>query len=307
MHNNMVLLKEADTSIVGITGIIVDADSQDIEFYSSGEPNLKIRQYSSKNTLEEELFVVSRENSVIRISARHMLRVFSINFGFSDKLLIEIPQNWLGDIDVGLFSGNIRLSDAFMWNNVNLSSSSGDLLLRNELTAKNLNLNASSGNIQARDGHIIANKISATTSSGDIRLQAPLTAQSISIKATSGNISLDQASVEQFAFRNSSGDIKVKSLSGGGSATVTSGNINISLSDLVGDVDLQASSGNVRLSLSPELSCNFTGRCTSGDIHANFPLTKNEKGNRATATIGETPVLTINAETTSGNIRVDRL
>lgn len=304
--DNTVALKEENISLFDIADIQIETDSYDIEFVSTGEPQMKVLQYGNKNTLEEELFTADTKVGSVKISVKRLPKIFSMNLSFNERLVVEIPQNWLGDISVKVFSGDIRVNDAFTWQNVSFSSSSGDLLIGRALYAENLSLHVVSGDIQAREALTVTKKISAESSSGDIRLEAPITARNIYAKALSGDIVLGEAAVEQFELQASSGDIKAAGLNGRGSVRVNSGDIHINLTELLDDVEVEAGSGDIRIDVDPSLSFEFTGRCSSGDIRANFPLHRNERGNRANATVGTEPAVNISVETTSGDININQ-
>jgi|GEM_PF-3180831 len=304
--DNAALLKEEDIALAGMEDILIETDSLDIGIYTTGEPQMMVRQYGGANTAAEELFVVTQNNGGIKIRVKHLFRLNVINFSFNERLAVYIPETWLGDISVKVSSGNIRVDDAFIWRNAGFASSSGDLLLKRELHAENLSIDISSGNIHIREPLMVNGKLSAGTTSGDIRLNAPVQARSIYVRAFSGNIVMSEAAAEQFDLRSTSGDITAAGLSGGGSITASSGNININLTEAVADTDVQAGSGDIRIGVDASCSFNFTGRCSSGSIRANFPLNKNEQGNRASASIGGSPAISINAHTASGNININR-
>ena len=306
MPDNSVLLKEESIPLAGIDEIQIETDSLDIEFIIGDVAHLQALQFGSERTTAEELFNITHNNGCLKISVKSLFRMFSINFSINERLVLEIPASWLGDVGVHNASGNIVLSDTFNWQNVDLSSSSGDLLIKGALYAEDVRLHATSGNIISHQALTVAGKLNITSSSGDIRLNNNLQAQSIYAKAESGNIFLEQAKVRQFELRTSSGDIRAKWLSGGGYAAASSGNIVINLVAPLYDIELVTSSGDIRLDVEEDISFDFMGRCSSGDISANFPLLKNEHGNRAEASVGSSPTISIRAEATSGNICVDQ-
>jgi lia operon protein LiaG len=306
LPDNSILLKEEDIPLSGISEILIEADSLDIEFIVGAEPYLKVLQYGNERTAAEELFSATQKNGSLNISVRSLIRIFNISFGSSERLVLAIPASWLGDIGAQSASGNISVSDTFTWQDISLSSSSGDLLIGGELNAENITLHAISGNILSRQALTVAGKLDITGSSGDIGLGAPLQAQSIYAKVVSGNITLKRAEVEHFDLRTSSGDIRTAQLSGGGYAAATSGNISLDLEAPIGDVELDTSSGDIRIGVAEGISFIFYGNCSSGDIHANFPLMKNERGNRAEGSVGLEPTASIRATAVSGNIGIEQ-
>ena len=304
LPDNSKLLKEEETDLFGISDILIETDSLDIEFVVGQGPRLKVRQYGAEKTTAEELFSLSQKDGVLRIGVKNPVRIFSVNFGLNERLTLEIPAEWLGNVSLQNSSGNISLADAFTWQNVSLSSYSGDLRVTGELCAEEISLHITSGNVVARQG-LTATKLNISTTSGDIRLNGILRARTFNAKTVSGNIVIEQAEAERYDLHASSGDIRAK-LSGGGAASATSGNINLSLTAPLGDVELDTSSGDISLSVEQDISFDFSGLCSSGDIYANFPLQKNERGNRAAGSVGHDPSASIRAEAASGNIRIER-
>ncbi|MCL1975388.1 MAG: DUF4097 domain-containing protein [Firmicutes bacterium] len=305
--NYSVLLKEEEIALSGISEISIETGSLDIEFVSSTSQQLKALQYGNENTAAEQQFSITQNSGRIKISVKRLTKAFNINFGIKERLVLEIPDKWLGNVDVQNTSGNICLLDSFTWKRVNLSCSSGDMLIMETFDTEETTMQLTSGNIIAYQGLSVAEKLSIASSSGDIRLQGTLQARSLFAKSTSGNIVIERANVEKYNLHTSSGNIQVTGLSGGGKASASSGNIKLNLVAPVGNVEMDTSSGDIRLAVDADISFSFIGRCTSGDIHANFPIKKNDRGNKAEASIGDDPAIFIRAEASSGNIVIEQL
>lgn len=300
------LLKEEYIELSGVKSILLQSDVADIEIIATADTQMRLLQYGGSHTAPEELFSVNQNGDAVQLRIKRNLRFFDFSFGLNEQLVVEIPAAWLGNVEASVSSSRIQVNDAFTWQNVRLSSSSGNIVLLRELTADNLGLSVNSGSIRAHEALTVSGSFEAESSSGNIHLDQPLTAQALYARANSGSISLDAATVEQFDLRASSGNISATALSGGGSARVNSGSINIGLREPLSDIDLQASSGSIRVEVDSSAAFNFEGRCSSGSIRANFPLEKNDKGNRASATVGAKPAFAINAETNSGSININQ-
>ncbi|MCL2496423.1 MAG: DUF4097 domain-containing protein, partial [Clostridiales bacterium] len=111
MYNGAASLKEEDILLFGIENIRIETDSLDIELQATGEPRMKVLQYGDTNTAAEELFVVTQYEGGLKISAKRLFKFFSISFTINERLVIQIPETWLGDISVSASSGNIRVHD----------------------------------------------------------------------------------------------------------------------------------------------------------------------------------------------------
>lgn len=170
--------------------------------------------------------------------------------------------------------------------------------------AKDLNIHSSSGNITF-NSDVTLNNITCTQSSGNLHIYSNINANEARIKASSGNIDIGGLECSDYDINTSSGNINIDSLSGSGEAQASSGNIKIDYKDIKEYSSVEAHSGNVKLTAPKEISFEFDGECTSGDVDANFDLNyKNKRGNKASGKIGNGPYKKITARTTSGNIRI---
>lgn len=305
MNYNSVLVKEDAVSIAGISNITVQSDLAGIEVLSTEESQIRVRQYGA-NLGSKELFTVELNGPTAKIELKHKFRFFNIGFGFlSERLVIEVPSAWIGDVNVYSSSGGIRLNDTFTWENVKFSCSSGGINIDKPLSAGNLDINVSSGGIHVNDVLTVAEQLTVDSSSGGIHLNAPIKAGKINAKVSSGGMTLGEVNVSEFNLVSSSGGIKVEGITGSGSAKASSGGIKIKLNDPLGDVKLTSSSGQIKIAVDKALSFNFDGKCTSGSIHADFPLNENKNNDTATATVGNNPTASITANSTSGGILVN--
>lgn len=170
--------------------------------------------------------------------------------------------------------------------------------------SKNLNIRSSSGNVNFDSDMTLAD-LNCTLSSGNIHIYKNITANEVTLKASSGNINIQALGCSVYNVSTSSGNIDINSVSGSGGVFASSGNIKIDYKDIKDYSTAEAHSGNVRLTVPKELSFEFNGQCSSGDIDSNFDLSyKNKKGNQASGKVGDGPYKKINTRTTSGNIRI---
>lgn len=170
--------------------------------------------------------------------------------------------------------------------------------------AKDLNIRSSSGNITF-NSDITINNLTCTQSSGNLHIYSNIDANEVNMKDSSGNIDIEDLKCSTYQINTSSGNISIDSLSGSGDASASSGNIKIDYKDIKDYSNITAHSGNITLTVPTQVSFEFDGECTSGDIDSNFDLNyKNKKGNKASGKIGDGPYKKINARTTSGNIRI---
>jgi len=341
-----VLVKEESIALGSIRSIEVSSTYQSVEIRKTTDDHIKISQYGHDDLSGDELFSVSTSDGSVRIYMTGKWHFRIMNF-IDDTLIIEIPENFSGDLDAETSSGSMKVIDEFQWTTAALKSSSGDIHIYDHLTADSLYAKTSSGAIRA-EGNIRSNgDVSFKSSSGDIRLGGTVTAknlnaetstgairfqasvdmtENITLKSSSGSIRLDgeiqaaklqatvnsggiglgSVAVESFYLESSSGTINADSISGGGEAKTTSGGIRLTLKDPGDSVNLNATSGDIRVWLESSLQFTLEAQTTSGGIHTNFATEKNEKGNKATAIIGDHPTVQIIAHASYGGIRIEQ-
>ncbi len=178
-------------------------------------------------------------------------------------------------------------------------------------------LGAGSGDITAEK---IGDDLEASTGSGNIRLNT--VAAPVVASAGSGDMALDNIRGPIRA-RTGSGNVTLSQPGDRAQATTGSGNVRVSdaASDLristgSGDLtisgnpaaqsywELRASSGDIHINVPESAGFRLYARTTSGALETNIPLTiedKNRKSLRARAGTGDAR---IDAQTSSGNIRI---
>ncbi|HHX54837.1 MAG TPA: DUF4097 domain-containing protein, partial [Clostridiales bacterium] len=288
---------------------------------------IKIRQYGRPDAKKEELFIVSSSNNSINIyfNKTFKLNIFDFNV-YNEKLVVEIPEEYYGNLDATASSASIKIENEFKLKKVRLHSTSGSTHINSNIIADTLDTNTSSGSIKF-NGSVTANEISAKTtsgsfrstmnikadnnielitSSGSINLDDDITAKNLYARSNSGGIRLSNVYVENYDLQCTSGSIKIDRISGGGEAKTSSGGIKLTLNNPKGDIFLDATSGSIQIELESSLQFTLTAQTNSGAIKTNFTTEKNERGNYVTANIGDNPTVNINANASSGSIKVEQ-
>jgi len=254
----------------------------------------------------EKLFSLTNTGDSIRIYFETKWTFYLFNFNINERLLIEIPEAFNGNLDAGTSSGGVTCEDEFALGDVKLHSSSGGIRINGNLTANHVSVKTSSGGINAKGNITSKEEVRLKTSSGGIKLEGSVAVSKLDARTLSGGIRLASAEVESYYLHSSSGAIRAESISGTGEAETSSGGIQLSLAKPKGDVKLTASSGTIKITLEPDLQFTLDAQVSSGSIHTNFDANKSDNGKKETATIGENPVVNITARTSSGGIRAEK-
>ncbi len=149
------------------------------------------------------------------------------------------------------------------------------------------------------------NSVDIDISSGDTNIEL-LNAKSFEMDSSSGSSNIKTLLTETSSLDSSSGDITVLDFAGELEAEASSGNISISISEYRDyTIDLEASSGSVTLSLPKGSSFNIDADVSSGDIKIDFPVTVSGSmsEDRIKGSVGE-GTGDIKIETSSGNINI---
>lgn len=259
--------KEVSLDLDDCDNINLDFSSENITITVTNEDKIKIIERANKELKENEKFICDKSGK-------------SINIRQGDSRSFKI------------FNFGIRLNRSL------------DVFIPSSYK-KELNLETRSGNIKV-NGDLVLTNFSTKLSSGNFKSNGSITADEAELSLTSGNITAKELLTKKYNIRASSGNIDVNSLSGSGDVKVTSGGIEINYKDIAEYARLEASSGNLRINLPKDLSFEFDGECSSGNIRSSFDLNyKNKKENRAEAKVGNGPYKKISARVTSGNININ--
>lgn len=258
--------KEESISIDTCNNITLDFSSDDVVITPTDEDNIKVVQKSSKKLNADEKFSFSKDGTNITIEKGKEREVFNI-FNF------------------GSYSNKIELFIPKKYN-------------------KSLVVKTNSGNVEIKED-ITLDKLDFSQSSGNFKCRGSITTNEASLKANSGNIKVENFTTKLYKIKTTSGNVDIKSMSGSGEVEASSGNIKINYKDIGEELKASAHSGNIKLNIPADMSFEFYGKCSSGDIDTSFDVGyKNKNKNEATAKIGNGPYKKINVTASSGNIDV---
>jgi len=142
--------------------------------------------------------------------------------------------------------------------------------------------------------------IDLTVSSGNMNVAA-VSSENILVNASSGNIRINSCQ-GKINVVNKSGNITVDNFSGSGIFNVNSGNINLYINAIIGDLSLSADSGTINLMTNGNISYILDAYVRSGNIRS--PDFKTQTNTKAQHIIGSNPIFKISAKCGSGNINI---
>lgn len=165
---------------------------------------------------------------------------------------------------------------------------------------KYLDLGLSSGKMEI-ETDLSLERLTTHLSSGSVQFHGPVKAGTADLSVSSGNMEVQGLDCTDFVLRVSSGGMKLRQLTGSGSASVTSGSLKVENYTILDHLDAKVSSGSMKFSLAGDPSLQFAGWKNSGDLKTYFKTYRQSDRDRfLSATVGDGPYKTINASVSSG-------
>lgn len=168
-----------------------------------------------------------------------------------DKLVVEESTNFV----VTFINWDLGNSDADLvitlprkeYDDVTINAASGEVEIK-ELVSKNFDANSASGNMNY---NIFAEDIKISTLSGNVQLNncTDRKAKKLKLTSTSGDHSVSGFMTEKFAFESTSGCITADGISGEGEVDITSGEIELAYALWDNELDINAVSGSIDVTL----------------------------------------------------------
>ena len=290
----------------------------DVIIYASEGDMVIVREFANYAVRNSELAKIKLSDSTLSVSGPMRLG----NAGNNDCYMYTemwLPVGYEGGINVTTAGGEIRVErELSLRQELKLSGTDGDITTRN-VTAPQVSITSTGGEL--RLGELTADKLEIITNSGDVRIDRAdgrLFVETLNGEVTvlngcgerkvstlSGDIKISGIDGKVCASATS-GEVTLKGENGFGYTCTTSGNIIISITRLTGDMDIDATSGEVTLELAESEGLQFEMNTKSGTIDTVFDdvLSFSKDGSHAEGTIGDAGINKVDIFTLSGDIRV---
>lgn len=238
---------------------------------------------------------------------------------------IIVPADYTGFVYLSNKTGSLHLVDLAGHYILEASTTSGAIRTRN-LQLDQIHLQTKSGQINAHD--LQGQQLTLQTTSGRIHFSqgqgrgtdgmisilaksgilttTELQAAEINLECTSGNISADQLTAQRFHLYARSGEINGQHLSGGGHFENTSGNVNLSFTQIATDLTCINQSGWLKIRFPQTSHYYFHLNNRSGQLVLpeaalyETPRTRHQQHGQ----LGADPTFKLTAHTSSGLIEV---
>ena len=210
--------KFEDIKIVGNTEdvILLPSDDESVKVIFYEEEKIKHTANVTDNTLIIDRTNEKRWSDYIGISSD------------SQKTTVYLPSGLWGALDVKLITGDISLSPALSFTDINIEASTTDVECNSSAT-NNIKIKLGTGDITISG--ISASSLDLVVTTGKISLTDATVDGNISIKVSTGKSSLDGVACKNLISEGGTGDLKLQSV-------VATGSFSIKRS--TGDVELKS-------------------------------------------------------------------
>jgi lia operon protein LiaG len=262
-----------------IDEISFDLSSANVKIYRSESDKIRVVYEGPEKEAENADVSVRSSENKLSIIQKNRMEWFQWNT--ARRVTVYLPSSFDGDFVLVCSSGDVTIDGVQAFSEFESKMLSGNLNVDN----------------------LTCEKAVISASSGDIRIDS-LTTETYSVKILSGNLSVNTMS-GQGNISLTSGDISIDAYFGSGAIKAISGNVTIYISEVQGDIDVDVTSGDVRMELCEGIALRCDFKVTSGDIRTNFGEA-DEKivGESLSTEVGNSPVYDLTITTISGNINV---
>ena len=198
MLNTGRLIKNEEISLRNDQNVVIESTRQNLEIRKTSGNKIIVSQYGNPNAKRGDLFFVSTSSDKVHIYIKSKFKFINF-FNYNEKLLVEIPEEYFGNLDAIASSGSIKVENELTLKNVRLKNTSGSIKINNNITADTLEVKTSSGGIRFY-GYVTAKDVYAEATSGSIRSSMDINVdEKIILKCTSGGIHLDDDITAKFS------------------------------------------------------------------------------------------------------------
>ncbi|QPC47219.1 DUF4097 family beta strand repeat-containing protein [Mangrovibacillus cuniculi] len=167
-----------------------------------------------------------------------------------------------------------------------------------------LSVSIGSGNLTFDGGRMELEELSLNLSSGDMELDN-ITAKTLKHNGSSGDLHAKKVITKEAELNISSGDVRLEDFEGALSGDVSSGELKVTISQLLGDIDLDVSSGDVQLTLPDNADFTLNGKYSSGNIASNKILKFEDSENGVIKGVSGTGKYEIKLSVSSGSVHLN--
>ncbi len=272
------LENEITFSLDNVSEATISYDEEKVTFCESGNDELVIKEYMTKNKNSYHAKVDQSGDSIkISEGGKPLFKD-----GFYRYIEVYLPASYHENLTITTTDGDIDIS-------------------RLELSLHALRIDSTAGTVQLNT--VEAQSLYLSTTSGVLDVDN-LNADTIRIATTSGNFFCEKLD-GNVTYTTTSGNTDIKSAIGSGTYKANnSGELNVIYAEVTGDLSFYNKNDDIRVMLPADLEFEFEATTKNGSVSTTFQENISIDGRIATGTVGEHPTVTVKIETKNGNIEV---
>ncbi|MEG2354134.1 MAG: DUF4097 family beta strand repeat-containing protein [Clostridium sp.] len=229
-----------------ISVIDLNVIARSVEIVPSIEDKIKVTFSMDHFTSEVKNGILDVTEIKSKTDSRKWYNVFNFNNEIITGIKIEVPETFIGDIDIVNSYGNVQIKDISGIRNIVSNNNSGNINLSNIKLSGLLTLSTKYGNIKILNSEVNA---------------------SVKLEEGSGSIIADKFKCEEFEVKSQYGDIRLSNIDAKGlSMDSTSGEVKLNSLNIENMTKIELINGDLRVK--DIIAPNIEFKTTSGDIDA---------------------------------------
>lgn len=240
--------------------IEIDTDTANVEFALSDDEKCRVECYED----EKAKHTVTAKNGTLSVKVenkKHWYDYISINFE-TQKITVFLPKSEYNSVSVKDDAGNIKFSENFNFENVDVSLSTGNVEVLSGDYEK-FKVKTAAGDILCKN--FTAGSADFQLTTGEMNVSDVNCRENLTVEVTTGDGKIHDVSCQNFTATATTGDFSLKNVVATEKLTAitTTGNVKFEKCD-GGEIFLKATTGDIKGSLLSEKV--FIANSSTGDV-----------------------------------------
>jgi lia operon protein LiaG len=168
---------------------------------------------------------------------------------------------------------------------------------------RDLELEIGSGSVNFSGDNMELDEFTLEIGSGHAEIKN-LSTKLFNQEVSSGEVQVDSVTTKKGDIDVSSGHAEIKNYRGGLEAEISSGKLDIQMDELIGDIEMEISSGSASLDLPKDADFTLVSDVSSGDVNTEFPLDEMNSENNSSKGKHGTGKYKLNIDVSSGEVEI---
>jgi hypothetical protein len=272
------LTDEYEFDYTDLDKIKINYTSADVRIMATDDDKIKVSEYISRPNPNYQMRT-DVSDGILKINQGSIPHFLPLKI----RVKIMLPKGYTKALQIFNASGNLQIQSVKNLEKVAVECHSGAVYLNN-LESQNLMFDISSGKLTL--DHVLAK-------------------EQLTISDRSGLVNMDTVATPKFNISSRSGSVNAIDLNGAGNILVKSGTVHINFAQITDDVNVENSSGTVKLKMPENDSYKFDLEAKDGIVHMKQKAELvHDIMNLKEGTVGDDPQYQLTVRAKSGIIKV---